>query len=280
MIALPSLRPGTFHRWLLVLAGVVLTALPAVAAAQAVAQSYTAGQGVQQGMIVELANRTPPTVVPLTIEDARDLLGVVVPANDSSVALSNGSTNQVYVATTGTYNVLVSTQNGAIKTGDYITISSLAGIGAKADGSVPVVLGKALAGFDGSKNVSGTTSLSTSRGSTPVAIGVIPVALSVAHNPLNVQQLSGVPGFLQRAGQTVADKPISPLRLYISLVVLGLTIIVVGIFLYGGIRSSMISIGRNPLARHAIVRGMLQVVMVGLIIFVIGLFAVYLILKL
>jgi len=50
--------------------------------------------------------------------------------------------------------------------------------------------------------------------------------------------------------------------------------------LYGGIRSSIISIGRNPLAKKSIVRGLIQVITVGVIILVIGLFSVYLLLRL
>jgi hypothetical protein len=53
-----------------------------------------------------------------------------------------------------------------------------------------------------------------------------------------------------------------------------------GSLIYSGIRSGMIAIGRNPLSKKSIVRGIIQVVIVGLIIFLVGVFGVYLLLKL
>jgi len=53
-----------------------------------------------------------------------------------------------------------------------------------------------------------------------------------------------------------------------------------GSILYGGVRTTMVSIGRNPLAKASIMRGLAQVVLVSIIIFIIGLIGVYLLLKL
>ncbi|QQS18685.1 hypothetical protein IPL68_01180 [Candidatus Saccharibacteria bacterium] len=58
------------------------------------------------------------------------------------------------------------------------------------------------------------------------------------------------------------------------------TIFMTGSLLYGGVRSSLVSIGRNPLAKKSILRGLIQVVILGLTVFVIGLIAIYLLLKL
>jgi hypothetical protein len=46
------------------------------------------------------------------------------------------------------------------------------------------------------------------------------------------------------------------------------------------VRSSMIALGRNPLSRKSILRGMFQVIITSIIIFICGLFGVYLLLKL
>jgi hypothetical protein len=266
---------------LALLAALGLLVCPAVVDAQAVAQSYTAGSDVQQGMIVALDSKDATRIRPLTSDNIQAMQGVVVPAHDSAVTLTSGTSNQVYVATTGDYNVLVSTQAGPIKSGDYITISSLGGIGMKAGEDQSIVLGKAKSDFDGSKNVSGTMSLQTSNGTTTtVALGLVEVSIGISHNPLAGGEDNSVPGFLRKASQAIADKPVSKVRIYMSLVVLLLTVVIVGSFLYGSGRSSLKAIGRNPLARRSIVRGMFQVTLIGLIIFVIGLFAVYLILKL
>src|SRR5262249_18378509 len=155
-------------------------------------------QTLQQGMIVKLKSGDGSKVQALTQDDEKEMLGVVVSAQDAPVSLSQtNAASQVYIATFGNYDVLVSTQNGPIKTGDFVTISSLAGIGMKAGGGQQVVIGKALANFDG-KNADSTTSLQTSIGKQDVALGRIPVNISVAHNPLYTaaQSVSGVPNFL------------------------------------------------------------------------------------
>jgi len=50
--------------------------------------------------------------------------------------------------------------------------------------------------------------------------------------------------------------------------------------LYSGIRNALIAIGRNPLSKKSIFRGLLEIILTGFIILIIGLFAVYLLLKL
>jgi hypothetical protein len=55
---------------------------------------------------------------------------------------------------------------------------------------------------------------------------------------------------------------------------------IAGAILYAGIRTSMIAIGRNPLAKSSVTRNLLSVVITSVIILIIGIVAVYLILKL
>jgi hypothetical protein len=50
--------------------------------------------------------------------------------------------------------------------------------------------------------------------------------------------------------------------------------------LYSGIRSGMIAVGRNPLSKKSIMRSLIETVIAGLIVFAVGIFAVYLLLKL
>lgn len=258
--------------------------LPAAASAQtAVTQAYGVTGTLQKGMIVMLDPHNSSNVQALTNSEDSAMQGVVVAANDSAVTLSgDGSGNQVYVATAGKYQVLVSTQNGPIQAGDLVSISALNGIGMKADGSQSVILGKALESFNGTNNVSGTTTLTTSRGTTNVSLGLISVDIGISHNPLAQAGSGGaaVPGFLRKLAAAIAGKPVSAPRIYLSLAVLLVTMVVSGSLLYGGVRSSMVSIGRNPLARTSVLSGLFQVMGIGLIIFVIGLLAMYLLLKL
>lgn len=250
-----------------------------VVLAQNVTQGYGSTSTLQNGLIVELNPSNSADVQPLTQSNAANMLGVTVGAGNSPVSLSNNSAAaQVYVATYGQYDVLVSNQNGAIKTGDFITISSLNGVGMKADATQTVIIGKALGNFDGSTNVVSTTSI----GGQTVTLGYVQVNISVAHNPLYQKQTTtsaGVPSFLARAAQIVTNKPLGAARIYAGLVVLLISILVAGGLLVAGVRSSMTAIGRNPLARHSIMRGLTQVILLALIIVSAGLVAVYLLLK-
>jgi hypothetical protein len=48
---------------------------------------------------------------------------------------------------------------------------------------------------------------------------------------------------------------------------------------YIGVRSGITAIGRNPLSKKDITKGLLQVILASMVVFIIGLFAVYLLLK-
>lgn len=260
----------------------MLSLLVGGAGAQTVSQGYEVTGSVQKGMIVMLDPKDSGKVQALTNKTDKSMHGVVVAANEAVVSLGDDTAkNQVYVASNGKYEALVSNQNGSIKVGDIISISALDGVGMKADAAQAVILGKALGNFDGKKNVSGKASLTTSNGKRDVSIGLIQIDIAISRNPL-AASVSGppVPAFLRKTGDTVAGKPVSTARLYTSFAVLLLTIFLTGSLLYGGVRSSLVAIGRNPLAKKSIIRGLLQVVAFGLTIFVIGLVAIYLLLKL
>ena len=273
------------HRFRKIIAITTLLALVAVSApvsAQAVSHSYDTDGNLQQGMIVMLDPKNSNKVIPLTNKNDSAMHGVVVAANDTIISIGgDGSKSQVYVANDGKYEVLVSTQNGTIKKGDIITISSLDGIGMKVDINESVVLGKALTDFDGKNNVSSTTTLKTHSGNTKVAIGKIAVDIGIAHNPIQVS-VNGppVPAFIKKTGEIITGKSVSTVRLYVAFIILIVTVFITGSLLYGGVKSSLTAIGRNPLAKGAVARGLIQVIVLGIIIFVLGLFSVYLILKL
>lgn len=249
---------------------------------QTVVQSFTANSVLQKGMIVRLAGKDSSQVEADTIDTAQKMSGVVVAPTDAAVTLSpsDGLNRQVYVATSGRYSVLVSNQNGTIAPGDYITVSSLAGVGMKADSKQDEVLGKAAAGFDGVHSVESSTAVKNQDGKqVTVALGRVPVDIAIGPNPIALK-VSNVPGALQHATLLIVNKPVAAWRIYFGLVILLGTIIVAGSMLYSGVRNGMVAIGRNPLARSSIMRNLLQVVLTSVIIFVLGLFGVYLLLKL
>ena len=82
-------------------------------------QSYEATKHLNVGTIVELSSQDKKQVVqPATQPNMENMFGVSVDQNQLSFKLSNSKLkNETYVAISGTYNVLVSTQNGPIKKG-------------------------------------------------------------------------------------------------------------------------------------------------------------------
>lgn len=250
---------------------------------QSVVESFGADSVLQKGMLVKLKDGDSSKVVALKQTDAAEMQGVVIAASDTAVTLSasESKTSQVYVAASGRYPVLVSTQNGAIKPGDYLTLSSLDGVAMKADENQAIVIGKASSDFNGIVNVESTASLIGGDGKkTEVAIGRVTANIAISHNPFQKQGGSSLPGVFRRVSVGIANKPVSIERVYLGLAVLLVSAFIAGSLLYSGVRATVVAIGRNPLAKRSIMRAMLQAVLTSLIVFIIGLFAVYLVLKL
>lgn len=259
---------------------VALSSQSPLGAQTAFTQGYGSDETLQRGMIVRIKKDDATKVSALKYEEMPDMHGVVVDSNDAPVTLS-AEGQKVFIATGGKYEVLVSTQNGEIKAGDYITISSLSGIGMKANAAESHVVGRALSDFNGKDAVVSTTEIKDSANNTKnIAIGRLFADISVSRNPNYGPPDSGLPEALRKAAESIAGKEVNTARVYIAVVIFVVSTIIAGTIMYGGVRSGIISIGRNPLSKKSIIRGMLQVVIFGLIVFILGLFGVYLLLKL
>lgn len=276
------LSVSTFKRLLM---GILLLLapilLPQVTSAQTITQGYDVETDVslQRGMIVGLKEEDPKKVEPINNSAIKRLHGVVVGTGDSSFVLAEQS-QKIYVASGGKFDVLVSDQNGAILPGDYVTVSAVTGIGMKSDDTQELVLGKAIDSFDGVDRVLSEASIKDAQGQDrKLHIGRIQVDIAIMRNPV-LKSTASLPSFLKTASEYVAGKPVNPIRVYISIAILFAAAAVSGSLIYSGVRSGMIAIGRNPLSRKSILRGIVQVIIVGLIIFIVGIFGVYLMLKL
>lgn len=271
-----------YKKLLVVFVLAVGTALISGAAyAQTVTQGYGTDMSLQRGMLVGLKKDDPRKVESVNYDQIDRVHGVVVGANDSAVLISN-ETEKVFVATSGRFPVLVSDQNGDVKIGDYITVSAMSGIGMKSNDRVPIVIGKSTENFSSKDGniIVGTAKIKDANGKERVVnIARITVDLGVGRNPLQKTDES-LPAALKRAGELIAGKPVSPIRVYISLLILVVSAAIAGSLTYSAVRSGLIAIGRNPLGKKAIIRGMFQVVIIALMVFIAGVFGVYLLLKL
>lgn len=181
------------------------------------------------------------------------------------------------VVRSGQAQVNVTTLNGPIKFGDYITSSSIPGKGQKATES-GYILGIALAEFNGqgAEQVQGPGGL--------VASGSIPVALKVEYAELTNPRFAGrLFGFV---GQSFLENVQDPKQLgnIIRYIAAGLVLLLT--FTFGfltfsrSIAKSVEAIGRNPLAKSTIQLSMIINIALLVITGIIGIVASLLIIRL
>jgi hypothetical protein len=255
---------------ILVLALLILA--PAVgrhASADNVVEGFSAGEPVQPGMVVAIDKAAARSVKPAPADNSNLIYGVSVDPSDAPITLV-GQNSKVFVATTGTYQVLVTATAGPIKPGDYISTSTINGIAGKAQAGQPVILGKAQSSFNGSDNVVSSSG--------DIKIGRVYVSIGIAKNPIANSDPT-LPYFLRKVSNSVANKSVPVIRVYTALFIFMVSIVAAIVILWSGVRGSLISLGRNPLSKHAIFSGMYKVVFTGLGVFIIGLAGVYLLLK-
>lgn len=281
------MRVSRFFAGVLVAIGmaiaVVLPAYAADAGTGASAQGYAADTFIDNGTIVQLTGEKSDRVKIATKNEVQNMFGVTVDRRTLPVAITNDQMeNQVFVAVSGTHPVLVSTQGGPIAKGDYLTLSSVNGIAMKAGTEPTTVFGRAGAAFDGKGVTLGTTKLKDVNGNEyqTVALGQIPVTIDIRKNPNDKSTKANLPDFLERIGKAIAEKEVSPIRIYLSIGITIVSLIAAIVVLYAGVRSGVISIGRNPMSKKSIFRAILQTIMTSILILIIGLFAVYLLLRL
>lgn len=168
------------------------------------------------------------------------------------------------VATWGKAYVLVSTVNGNIAKNDFITSSTIAGVGQKADRNGRI-LGSALEGYSNSN---------------PKAIGKIMVAI----NPTYATSLGNARTNLLETLKNATDfSPLSQLTSlrYILAAIIAILSFVIGFIYFGRIaRSGIEALGRNPLASRMIQINIVFNLFLMIVIILVGLALAYLILVL
>jgi hypothetical protein len=207
-----------------------------------------------------------------TLDSAGRLIGVI--DKNPLVAISNDS-QEVQVVLSGTTNVLVSDINGPIKASDKITASPIAGVGMLATGNSQVV-GTAQTDFE--TDSSQTRTITDRDGkSHNVHIGYVPLQVGVSY--YQAPGSNFLPPFVQNIANSVAGRPVSLVRVLISSILLLLGFVYGGILTFTAVRSSMNSIGRNPMAAGAIRKGLYQAGLVSVVVVGVALLGSYLVLS-
>ena len=226
-----------------------------VQGASSIAQGFkTDDPGIVSGALVSLKSGTANTVELATAENVDRILGVA--GEDSLIELSSG-VGTVKVVTTGEAAVLVSDINGDVRTGDKITASPISGVGMRALTST-LVIGTAQANLADAETETRTITDKSGKKQT-VKIGAVPVQVDKVFYEAPQDQNSFVPPVLQDFANNLAGRSVSPVRVMIAGFLIAFVFATVVVLLYSSIRSSIISIGRNPLSENAVHKSLLQV---------------------
>lgn len=249
--------------------------------AAGVTTQYKASQPFVNGMLASAVTDKTDTVEPASQDHPERIVGVVVSFDDSLIALGSQKQDSVQIASDGRLSVLVTDLSGNIKEGDNLTISPITGLAMRASGE-PIIIGTALSSFDGEQDKTlGTAEVKNSKGQTQtVKISKVQVQFEVGPNPAATGIAEKIPGVLQGIGTALANKPVSPIRGGVALVVFLITLTLAGVLLYSSIRSAIISIGRNPLSKRTVYVGLAQVFGLVALVLAAGLGTIYITLKL
>lgn len=246
-----------------------------VEGASSIAQGFSADDpGIVSGALVSLKAGTANAVELSNAENLDRILGVA--GDNSLIELSNGD-GAVHVVTTGEALALVSDINGDVKVGDKITASPISGVGMKALAGT-LVIGTAQASLS---NVDTETRTITDKEgkSRTVKIGALPLQVDkVFYDVPQEGQSSFVPQALQDFADRLAGRSVSPVRVMIAGFLILFMFVTVAILLYSSVRSSIISIGRNPLSERAVHKSLIQVGLTVGGVMVLTMFIIYLIL--
>lgn len=256
----------------------VISLLSITSSANAISQGFSADEDLASGTLVSIKEEGSDTiVVPSELEYA-NIAGVIVNKNDSTVALSDNE-DQVQVTTNGVANLYVTDLYGDIKVGDPIGTSPIRGVGAKAVSNGKIV-GVAQTNFGSDNQSTRTIPITKANGDVIQAkVSSVLVAVQIGYYAVSAEDGQRATG-LQQVGNTLAGRPVSAVKVLLALIIALSGLIAAAVILYSGIKSSFTAVGRNPLARLSIFRGLKRVSVFSFIIFIVAMSVGYAILRL
>ncbi|MEI9913645.1 MAG: hypothetical protein WDN66_01405 [Candidatus Saccharibacteria bacterium] len=225
------------------------------AASPNISRSYSSSSSIPNGSLVSLVSAKSTSIQLANTGNAQWLVGVAETTSQSLLAV-NPSNGKVQVATDGSVNVLVSTVNGNIPVGAPVAVSPFNGVGMKANNGNRIV-GTADTSFNSSTAGAVKEQATESNGgSKQLTVGYIKLTISVGtynSSSLSVQSI-------QQFVEAFTGHPVSILRIIISMVIAFVAILAIVVLIYASIYGTIISIGRNPLAKSAIFRTLTSVI--------------------
>ncbi|MET0779377.1 MAG: hypothetical protein ABWY71_00935 [Candidatus Saccharimonadales bacterium] len=233
--------------------------------ASSIAQGFqTTDPNIVSGALVSLKGNTPNTVELTSSTNVNQMTGVA--GSKSLIELSNGVSG-VQIVTSGVTQALVSDINGTVKTGDKITASPIAGVGMRATATT-LIIGTAQANQTSVKTETRTITDKSGK-KKDIKIGAVPLQVDKVFYEVPSDQNSFLPPALQSFANGVAGHQVSAIRVLVAALLVLFLFAAVTILIYSAVRSSIISIGRNPLSENAVRKSLLEVglTVVGILAF-------------
>jgi hypothetical protein len=248
------------------------------AVTSSISQGYkTQDTNLVTGMAASLSSDSTDTerlVVAASTANLDRFVGIITTVEDNLVTLS-GSATDVLVSTDGQVPAFVSDLNGEVKRGDFVSISPVNGVLMKSDGSgLSRVVG--IAQQDFSEITSEEKQINTSNGQQTIKVGVL--KLEISQNVVKSADESEDKTALVLAGESLTGKSVGQIQVLAALVIFAVILIVEGSIIYGAIHSTVTALGRNPLAKKAVFRQLLQVSWIAVVVLIVGFGSIYLIL--
>jgi hypothetical protein len=255
----------------------VLGLAPAAASSANISHSYQGARSITNGSIVSLDPKRSDYVQAANSANGARLLGVAVGGNDSLLAV-DATPGKIQVATSGNASVLVSTLGGNVNVGDQVSVSPFNGVGMKAQPGARVV-GLAQTGFnDRTQGATEQTVTDKDGKKSQIAVGFISLTIAIGTSNTSDPQLENLNG-LQRFTRSVTGHTVSTLRIAISLVIVAVSLLALITLVYASIYGSIISVGRNPLAKYAVFRTLGSVLGMAALTTLVAGITVYLLLR-
>jgi hypothetical protein len=232
-----------------------------------ISKAYQANGVITDGSLVTLDPKAGSVIDEANTVNGSRLLGVAV-ANNSSLLAVDASDSTVQVAISGTANALVSNINGNIKVGNQVSVSPFNGIGVKSVNGAKVI-GLAETSFTDSTNGATKLMVKDKQGKTEdIWVGFVKVEISIGNGSDAAASGGANVNSLQKLIKGFTGKTIPTLRIVTSLGIAMVALLSLVTLIYASIFGSIISIGRNPLAKHAIAHAL--TVIIGLIGLIVG----------
>lgn len=233
---------------LLIVGFISLCGGSSLALSTSIAQGYTSSTDIETGMAVSVISQNGITnVTPANTSTLSSFTGVAV-SSDSTLVSIVPAGSKVFVAGAGKVTAYVSNTDGIISKNTRLALSNLDGVLVKASPSQTSV-GTALDNYPTTTQSLTVTKENGSKITQQVAL----ISINLTTQPPTAVQVKPG-GWLNNIGADLTGKKISEPKALVALIIFITFIIVEGELIYSVGSGAMIAVGRNPFAKHMILR--------------------------